>query len=70
MVTLISITMVTAPCKCLGKEGKTCNHFLPSITKDSYEMCVICRGQNCSVDYQRPDGRLIMLSGPCVCIHV
>ena len=42
--------MVTTPCKCKGKEGEMCYRFLPSLAKDTHELCVTCRSQNCSLD--------------------
>ena len=31
------------------EEGKTCSCFLPSLAKDSHELCTVCRGQVCNV---------------------
>ena len=42
--------MATTPCKCRGKKSKICNSFLFSLMRDSHELCVMCRIQNCSVN--------------------
>ena len=44
--------MVTTPSKYKGKEGKSCNCFLPSLMEDSHKLCVTCRGQYCSLDLE------------------
>ena len=64
-------TVATISHKCKGKGGKTSNCFLPSLTKDSHELCVTCRGHKCSVNMCEssssfssfdPDDRAILIS--------
>ena len=44
-------TVATIPCKCKGRDSKTCYRCLPVIVKDWWD-CVSCRDQNCSVNLQ------------------
>ena len=40
--------MATTPRRSEGVQSKTCDHFLSAVAKDSYNLCVVCKGQRCS----------------------
>ena len=42
---LVSTVIAATPRKFFGMEGKTCNHFLPSVMKGSHDACYI-QGSN------------------------
>ena len=42
--------MTTTPKQYLGKEGKMCTQFMPSIKNDVHETCESCRSYICSTD--------------------
>ena len=44
--------MVTTYRKCQLLEGRMCNHFLPSLEKDSHDLCIIYSSQQFSLDVQ------------------